>query len=168
LLCDEALRALRPAILYGIDTRASAEIGLLTAELGADEILKQAETRSPEQLFRGALANTSWVRRWVPVVHRHLLRFRLGPPESSADHLLGWRIAGSDVDAIRLEAAGPPICGTIVGQRTSQSSVIFTTFVSYASRAPARIVWALVGPQHRRVAPYLMERGVTAANQGRH
>lgn len=125
--------------------------------------LSEADTRSPEQLFRGAVANTSWVRRWVPVVHRHLLRFRLGPA-SSADHIFGWRIAGSDVDAIRLEAAGPLIRGTIVGQRTSHSSVIFTTFVSYASRAPARIVWAVVGPLHRRVAPYLMERAVAAAD----
>jgi hypothetical protein len=124
--------------------------------------LSEGETRSPEQLFRDAIANTSWVRRWVPVVHHHLLRFRLGP-HSSADHILGWRIAGSDVEAIRLEAAGPLIRGTIVGQRTSQSSVIFTTFVSYASRTPARIVWAVVGPLHRRVAPYLMERGVAAA-----
>ena len=35
VLCDDDLRPLRPAILYGVDTRASAEIESLTAELGA-------------------------------------------------------------------------------------------------------------------------------------
>ena len=34
VLCDDDLRPLRPAILYGIDTRASAEIEALTDELG--------------------------------------------------------------------------------------------------------------------------------------
>ena len=34
VLCDDDLRPLRPAILYGIDTRAAAEIAALTAELG--------------------------------------------------------------------------------------------------------------------------------------
>src|SRR3954447_6776801 len=31
VLCDDALTPLRPAILYGVDTRASVEIDLLTA-----------------------------------------------------------------------------------------------------------------------------------------
>lgn len=34
VLCDEALRPLRPAILYGVDTSASAEIEMLTEEFG--------------------------------------------------------------------------------------------------------------------------------------
>jgi xylulokinase len=34
VLCDDDLQPLRPAILYGIDTRATAEIDSLTEELG--------------------------------------------------------------------------------------------------------------------------------------
>ncbi len=34
---------LRPAILYGIDTRATAQVARLTRELGADEILGGVE-----------------------------------------------------------------------------------------------------------------------------
>jgi hypothetical protein len=120
--------------------------------------LPAAETRSPEQLFRAALDDAAWLQRWVPVVHRHMLRFRLGP-RLSTDHILGWRIVSSSPDVIHLEASGPLIRGVIMGRRTSQSTAIFTTFVFYAW-VPARIVWAVAAPLHRRVAPYLLERGV--------
>jgi hypothetical protein len=121
--------------------------------------LPAAETRPPEQLFRAALDNAAWLQRWVPVVHRHMLRFRLGP-RLSAEHILGWRIVGSDPDVIHLETSGPVIRGVIVGRRTSQSTAIFTTFVFYVRRVPARIVWAVAAPLHRRIAAYLLERGV--------
>ena len=124
--------------------------------------LPAAETRSPEQLFRAALDDAAWLQRWVPVVHRHMLRFRLGP-RLSADHILGWRIVSSSPDVIHLEASGPLILGVIVGRRTSQSTAIFTTFVFYERRVPACIVWAVAAPLHRRIAPYLLERGVMTA-----
>jgi hypothetical protein len=121
--------------------------------------LPAAETRSPEQLFRAALDKASWVQRWVPIVHRHVLRFRLGP-RSSAHHILGWRIVGSDPEAVHLEALGPLIRGVIVGRRTPQSTLAFTTFVFHVDRIPARIVWAATAPLHRGVAPYLLEQGL--------
>jgi hypothetical protein len=121
--------------------------------------LPAAEPRSPEQLFRAALDNADWLQRWVPIVHRHMLRFRLGP-RSSAEHILGWRIVSSDPDVIHLQASGPLIRGVIVGRRTKRSTAMFTTFVFYVRRVPARIVWAVAAPLHRRVAPYLLERGV--------
>lgn len=40
LLADEEDRPVRPAILYGVDTRSTAQIDRLTAELGADEITR--------------------------------------------------------------------------------------------------------------------------------
>lgn len=40
LLADEADEPVRPAILYGVDTRASAQIAQMTAELGVDEITR--------------------------------------------------------------------------------------------------------------------------------
>ncbi len=65
VLCDEALRPLRPAILYGVDTRACAEIDLLTAELGADAILERAGTVLSSQAVGPKL---EWVRRNEPEV----------------------------------------------------------------------------------------------------
>lgn len=41
LLTDEAHRPVRPAILYGVDTRATAQIDALTAELGEQEVLSR-------------------------------------------------------------------------------------------------------------------------------
>ncbi|WP_223622797.1 FGGY-family carbohydrate kinase [Microbacterium sp. EST19A] len=40
LLADEADEPVRPAILYGVDTRSTAQIERLTAELGVDEIAR--------------------------------------------------------------------------------------------------------------------------------
>ena len=65
VLCDDTTRPLRPAILYGIDTRASAEIELLTAELGADAIFEQAGTVLSSQAVGPKL---EWVRRNEPEV----------------------------------------------------------------------------------------------------
>ena len=65
VLCDDDLRPLRPAILYGIDTRASAEIELLTAELGADAIL---ERRARCSRARRSGPKLEWVRRNEPEV----------------------------------------------------------------------------------------------------
>ena len=49
LAADEGGRPLRPAILYGIDSRASAQIERLTAELGAGEILARCGSRLSSQ-----------------------------------------------------------------------------------------------------------------------
>jgi xylulokinase len=48
-ICDERLRPLRPAILYGIDTRASAEVDELTDRLGAERILARSGSELSSQ-----------------------------------------------------------------------------------------------------------------------
>jgi xylulokinase len=65
VLCDADLRPLRPAILYGIDTRATAEIEALTEEFGADEILERAGTLLSSQAVGPKL---EWVYRHEPEV----------------------------------------------------------------------------------------------------
>jgi xylulokinase len=65
VLCDDDLRPLRPAILYGIDTRAIAEIEALTAELGEQNILDRAGTLLSSQAVGPKL---EWVRRHEPQV----------------------------------------------------------------------------------------------------
>jgi xylulokinase len=72
VLCDESLRPLRRAILYGVDTRASAEIELLTEELGADEILRRAGTVLSSQAVGPKL---EWVRRHEPEVFSRATRW---------------------------------------------------------------------------------------------
>lgn len=65
VLCDDALTPLRPAIMYGVDTRASAEIAMLTEEFGADAILDRAGTLLSSQAVGPKL---EWVRRHEPRV----------------------------------------------------------------------------------------------------
>ena len=64
---------LRPAILYGIDTRATAEIAELTERFGADAILARSGTLLSSQAVGPKLL---WLRRHEPEVWastRHLL-----------------------------------------------------------------------------------------------
>ncbi len=63
VLCDAQLRPVRPAILYGIDTRAGAEIEELTARYGAEEILARCGKALSSQAVGPKLA---WVRRHEP------------------------------------------------------------------------------------------------------
>ncbi|MGZ6777864.1 MAG: FGGY family carbohydrate kinase, partial [Mycobacterium sp.] len=72
VLCDESVRPLRPAILYGVDTRATAEIDSLTAELGADAILEKAGTALSSQAVGPKL---EWVRRREPEVFEKATRW---------------------------------------------------------------------------------------------
>jgi xylulokinase len=62
-LCDERLSPLRPAILYGIDTRASAEVEQLTERLGAERILARSGSALSSQALGPKLL---WLRRHEP------------------------------------------------------------------------------------------------------
>jgi xylulokinase len=66
LPADAAGRPLRPAILYGVDTRASAEIAELTGELGAAEILRRGGTPLSSQAVGPKLR---WLARHEPDVY---------------------------------------------------------------------------------------------------
>jgi xylulokinase len=65
LPCDADLRPLRPAILYGIDTRATAEIAELTERLGADAILARGGSALSSQAVGPKLL---WLRRHEPEI----------------------------------------------------------------------------------------------------
>jgi xylulokinase len=72
LAADAAGRPLRPAILYGIDTRAGEEIAALTARLGAEAILRRGGSPLTSQAVGPKLA---WLRAHEPDVWartRHL------------------------------------------------------------------------------------------------
>ena len=65
VLCGDDLAPLRPAILYGIDTRATAEIASLTAEFGEENILQQAGAALSSQAVGPKL---EWVYSHEPEV----------------------------------------------------------------------------------------------------
>ena len=98
------------------------------------------------------------IRRGVPIVHRYVLALRLAPP-SAPGHLFGWRVVTAQPDVIHLEAVSP-ILGraAIVARRPDPTRAVITTYLFFTRPALARALWAVVGPTHRRVAPYLLER----------
>lgn len=65
LLADDDGTPLRPAILYGVDSRSGAQIDALNAELGADEIFQQTGSYLSSQ---AAGAKVRWVADEEPEI----------------------------------------------------------------------------------------------------
>ena len=65
LFCDARVRPLRPAILYGIDMRATAEIEELTERYGNDEIVRRGGSALSTQAVGPKML---WTRRHEPRV----------------------------------------------------------------------------------------------------
>jgi xylulokinase len=72
--CDADDRPLRPAILYGVDTRAEAEAKQLTRLLGADEILLRGGSSLSSQALGPKLA---WLQRNEPDVWAQTKRWHM-------------------------------------------------------------------------------------------
>jgi hypothetical protein len=100
------------------------------------------------------------LRALIIVAQRGVLRLRLGPVSSPA-YVLGWEIAHSGPDAVHLRASSPIMRASIVADRVEPTLVSLTTYLYFERPRTARSLWAIVGPIHRRVARYLMERAAT-------
>jgi hypothetical protein len=115
------------------------------------------DVRTAEESLRYALGDEPGaLGSLVTWIHRHVLRFRLGP-HLSPDHIIGWRIVRSDRDEIALAARGPLLRGELTLRRQDGRAVL-TTRLRYGHKVAARTVWALVGPLHRALAPRLLRR----------
>jgi hypothetical protein len=141
-----------------------------TGETEADYVdvfevpILHGDLRSAEQAFRDALGDKpGTLGSLVLWIHRHVLRFRLGP-YSSPEHVIGWPIMRSDHDEIVLATGGPLMRGELTLRRQDGRRARLTTRLDYRRKIAARTVWAMVGPLHRAVAPRLMER---SARSGR-
>ncbi|TFV87022.1 DUF2867 domain-containing protein [Blastococcus sp. CT_GayMR16] len=131
-------------------------------EIGTSE----PDARTAEQWARCALEEAPVAVRWtIQIAHRYLLRFRLGP-HPSREHVLGWRIVATEPDLIRVEASSPLLDAVIVGRRVDPTCTRLTTSLFYVRPAAARAVWTLVGPLHRRIAPYLLSRAAPSGRRG--
>jgi hypothetical protein len=127
--------------------------------------VREPDPRSAEQFVRCALEQAPWlVRSAVLTVQRNLLGLRLGP-RPSPDHVLGWKILTSEPEVIHLEAVSPLLRGVLVGRRVDPTCVVITTYVFYTRPAPARVVWKIAGPLHRRIAAYLLEHAAAAVDR---
>lgn len=121
--------------------------------------VRAEDRRSPEEWAHRGLRRAGPAGNLVVLAHRHLLRFRLAPP-GSPGHLQGWRIVSSDEDVLHLEATGPLTTGTLVARRASPTSVLLTTTLVHRRPRAASLVWTVLGPVHRALAPQLLARAV--------
>ncbi len=137
---------------------------------GADyrEIFEAAT--SPAAAGAGARDAEGWVRavlEGAPAPVRWFLRagwrfglgLRLGPA-SSPRHVLGWPIAASDPEAVRLAADSPLLSAELL-LRVRPAAITLTTSVTFTRRA-ARPLWAAALPLHRLTVPRLLRRAVAA------
>ncbi len=104
--CDAAGRPLRPAILYGVDTRAQAEVAELNARYGEDEIL----TRGGSALSSQALGpKLLWLQRHEPEVWARTARWHMASSfvvaRLTGEHVLD-RHSASQCDPLYDLAAG--------------------------------------------------------------
>jgi hypothetical protein len=135
----------------------------------------EPDDRTAEAWVRCALERLPTPVRWlVFTVHRSVLRFRLAPL-GAPDHVLGWAIAVREPDVIVLQTSSSFLGATLIGRRSQPTHTSITTALHYRRPVRARVIWTLVGPLHRRIAPLLLERaaagrpeaaGTTAAHDG--
>jgi hypothetical protein len=129
--------------------------------------LPEGDARTAEQLLRAGLEESpAALRQLILIAHRKVLRLRLGPLVSP-DRILGWPITTATPDVVRLDASSPLVHATIVARRIAPGRARLTTSLRYARPAVARTLWACVGPLHRQIAPYLLQRAAGAARGAR-
>ncbi|HEY1441296.1 MAG TPA: hypothetical protein VGF65_10755, partial [Mycobacterium sp.] len=125
--------------------------------------IRHGDLRTGEQALRDALGDKPGaLGSLVFWIHRHVLRFRLGP-YSSPEYVIGWQIMRSDHDEIVLATGGPLMCGQLTLRPQDGRRAILTTRLHYCHKVAARTVWAMVGPLHRALAPRLMEHSARRA-----
>ncbi len=88
LPADEEGRPLRPAILYGIDTRAAREVGELNERYGEETLLSRCGSVLTTQAVGPKLL---WLRRNEPEVWEETRKFFM------ANSFIAWRLTGEYV-----------------------------------------------------------------------
>jgi hypothetical protein len=100
----------------------------------------------PEEWVRAGIGSTpGWVKRVV-----RLLGFGRGP---IAQGQVGpWRVVESTAEVVHLETSLPLMDVLMVGRRVPGDRRTLTSVLRYRRPWAARLVWAVIGPGHRRTA----------------
>jgi hypothetical protein len=119
----------------------------------------RTDTRTPEQWARAVFESAPHPVRWFLLLGwRWVLGLRLGP-RSSSDHVLGWRIAETAPEAVRLELRSALMTAQLI-LRVASSKAVLTTHVYYTRRL-AHPLWAAVSLIHQQMIPYLLGRAAS-------
>jgi hypothetical protein len=87
------------------------------------------------------------------LVWRRVLQLRLGPLDTD-DHVAGWTIVANTDSRLVLGAEAWHLVGRLVFEADPDGARI-TTRVTFRNAA-GRLVWAAVGPIHRRAVPDIL------------
>ncbi len=133
---------------------------------GADSVVafsidvSHGDDRSAEQWARAAFEGAPTGLRWLMVAGWRLaLGLRLGPL-GSADHILGWSIAGRNQDETVLESRSSFVSAQNVFRREG-TRLVWSTVVHY-DRPIAKLIWPPVALLHCRIAPYTLRRAANS------
>ena len=111
-----------------------------TAEEWARAMIEGAPRTTRESLIRG----------W------RMIGLRNGPADAP-DRVLGWEIRRNEPDVVLLGARSwIGMAGELLFKREPEG-LLFATFISQGNPA-ARLMWAPIGPNHRRIVADLLER----------
>lgn len=125
--------------------------------------LEEPDDRPTEEWLRVGLEQAPRVlRTFVRAVWRAVLGFRLAP-EGAPDHILGWRVVVNEHDATVLETSSSIMRGVLVARRTAPTRATLATYLEYRRPALARVLWTVIGPAHRALAPILLTRAGRAS-----
>jgi hypothetical protein len=120
--------------------------------------LPTPDERTAEEWMRSALDEAPGpVHGTIRVAHRFVLGFHL-EPRSAPGNLMGWPVVSSVPDLIHLRATSPLMRGDLVVRRDGPMGTTLVTYLSFNRPRAGRLIWMAVGPVHRRIAPYLLER----------
>jgi hypothetical protein len=118
-------------------------------------VLDAPDVHAAEEWVRTGLEGSgAAVRGLIRFVHGRIARFDL---TDSAGNVLGWRVLESADDVVHLRTEGPMLRAEIVARRSSPTVARFTTYLFYKHRRTP-LLWAVIGPLHRRIAPLLLRR----------
>lgn len=174
---DEALHPLRPAILYGVDTRATAQIERITERLGADEVFRRSGNALTSQ---SAGPKIAWLKdeepevwaaaRWFMTSQSFLVAKLTG--EVVIDHATAgyfhplydleagtWDTTGCEdfVDAAQLPRIGwsSEIAGTVTEAASAETGIPVGTPVIFGTTdSPAEAVGSGVVAEGELMAMY--------------
>lgn len=113
------------------------------------------DQHTAEEWVRAGLEQSGTaVRALIRFVHGRVARFELHDGPST---ILGWRLLLSEDDVLHMRTDGPMLRAEIVARRTSPTSAVLATFLFYKRRSTG-LLWLVIGPLHRAIAPYLLRR----------
>jgi len=122
--------------------------------------LPEPDQCPPEMWVRAGLeATPGWVKRVVG-----LLGLRRAP-QSSADRLAGFQVVESSPEVVHLERSVSLLRVVMVGRRVEPTRRTLTTVLYFKRPMLARLVWALVGLGHRRIAPHVITAKVSTSDR---